>query len=520
MKQNKELNFSGDSFKASLEVVKVLKNQGFVGLFAGGCVRDSIINRRPKDFDVTTNAEVEQIETFFEKTVPVGKAFGIIRVIVNNIEVEVATFRRDGEYVDGRRPVQVFKASIEEDAKRRDFTMNALFYDPIEHYVLDYCDGLADIEARVIRAVGDATQRFDEDHLRILRGLRFASELGFNVEARTLGSIKTHAHLLEKISAERVNIELTKFFNGKFCDQWLPELGETILGNLSPIKKLFGTHLVDGKSLSFEIPKLQIKNFEKTYLENSFGFECENCWTSVLLAILNKESFGRKQLEKLLEEFKVSKEMKGLALRQLRFVFTDEIEQIYNSYNKLTEQSKADLALWFNDAAPISTAEQGLADKNDAAIERKNLTDKFRNLLNSDNNIFVFFLQFGKLCVELNATPENVFVLNLALSNQNKNISGVTNIKHFLFKKSPETEAAWQVMHLLIKWTKIVLSSIPRGDKCHERRWVRAEDLSQIAGKSLGEMLDTALSLQVSGLFVNKNDLLDFVLRMQFKVRT
>ena len=193
-----------------VSVSNTLIQSGFKAYIAGGAVRDLILGREPKDFDFATNATPEQIEALFEKTIPVGKKFGIIVVVVGSLSIEVATFRRDGEYVDGRRPESIEIASPEEDARRRDFTVNALFYDFQTDQVIDYVGGLKDIEQKLLRTVGDPQKRFSEDYLRILRLIRFSAELGFEIEPQSLEVSKALIPEVEKVSAERIRVEIVK----------------------------------------------------------------------------------------------------------------------------------------------------------------------------------------------------------------------------------------------------------------------------------------------------------------------
>jgi tRNA nucleotidyltransferase/poly(A) polymerase len=210
---------SHPQYKEALEICQKLRQQGHQALLAGGCVRDGLLNRVPKDIDVATSATPEQVEQLFPKTLALGKAFGVIQVQPMNEEggakvgIEVATFRTDGEYKDGRRPETVAFSSAEEDAKRRDFTINALFYDPVSGKVLDFVEGQMDLANKMIRAVGDAKKRFSEDQLRILRALRFQAQLQFQIEAQTQLAIEVCAPMIRSVSAERVFKELDGLLN-------------------------------------------------------------------------------------------------------------------------------------------------------------------------------------------------------------------------------------------------------------------------------------------------------------------
>jgi poly(A) polymerase len=192
----------------ALAVVRRLRDAGHVAYFAGGCVRDELMGLAPKDYDVATDAPPQRVRQLFSNTQAVGAAFGVILVRHRRSQIEVATFRADDKYVDGRRPTGVKFTTAEEDAKRRDFTINGLFLDPVENRVIDYVGGERDIEARVIRAIGDPDHRFEEDHLRLLRAVRFAARLEFAIEPATADAIGRHAERLKRISPERVADEL------------------------------------------------------------------------------------------------------------------------------------------------------------------------------------------------------------------------------------------------------------------------------------------------------------------------
>ena len=196
---------------AALAVVQRLRAAGFRAYFAGGCVRDELLGRTPSDYDVATDAVPEQITGLFDRTAEVGAHFGVVLVKVHREVIEVATFRADGSYSDSRRPDSVRFSTPEDDAQRRDFTVNALFLDPgapADRQVIDFVGGLADLKARVLRAVGDPHQRLAEDHLRALRAVRLASKLGFVIEPRTREAITQHAGDLRGVSRERIGDEL------------------------------------------------------------------------------------------------------------------------------------------------------------------------------------------------------------------------------------------------------------------------------------------------------------------------
>ena len=187
-----------------------LRDAGYVAYFAGGCVRDALLGEEAKDYDIATSATPEQVQKVFPNADAIGAHFGVMLVKRDGIHFEVATFRTDGSYHDGRRPESVEFSSPEEDAQRRDFTVNGLFQDPETGEVIDYVNGQADLKAGVLRAIGNPVERFQEDALRLLRAVRFATTLGFEIEAKTWEAVCDNAHLLEKISIERIQAEFSR----------------------------------------------------------------------------------------------------------------------------------------------------------------------------------------------------------------------------------------------------------------------------------------------------------------------
>ena len=192
------------------KVISKLQQSGYLAYFAGGCVRDLLRDQVPTDYDIATNALPEQVTSLFRKTRSVGAHFGVIIVISGEFAFEVATFRNDGSYGDGRRPESVEFTSPEEDVLRRDFTINGIFYDPIEGSTIDYVNGQEDIESGTVRAIGDPESRFREDHLRLLRAVRFAARFDYQIEENTWAAICSHAEEIKNISEERIRDELSK----------------------------------------------------------------------------------------------------------------------------------------------------------------------------------------------------------------------------------------------------------------------------------------------------------------------
>lgn len=193
------------------EIVETLVKHGHTAYYAGGYVRDMLMEHESDDIDIVTSASVEEVAKLFSKTVPVGVAFGIIVVILDGHPFEVAQFRSEGGYEDGRRPTHVEPADPQEDAKRRDFTINGMFYDPLQDEVLDYVGGKEDLAKKVIRAIGDPNERFREDRLRMIRAVRYAARFQFAIEEATKEAIRAHAHLLfPSVALERVWNEFQK----------------------------------------------------------------------------------------------------------------------------------------------------------------------------------------------------------------------------------------------------------------------------------------------------------------------
>ncbi len=198
--------------ETATRIVRRLRDAGHEALFAGGCVRDRLLGREAHDIDIATSARPEQVQAVFRKTFAVGAQFGVVVVVEDGKEFQVATFRADGVYIDGRRPESVTFTTAEGDALRRDFTINGLFFDPVDRRVLDFVGGEADLRAGVVRAIGDPASRFAEDKLRLLRGVRFAAALGFEIEEKTWSALCALAPEILSVSAERIREELVKIF--------------------------------------------------------------------------------------------------------------------------------------------------------------------------------------------------------------------------------------------------------------------------------------------------------------------
>ncbi len=215
MSNNIELNSHKSLLReTAIGIVKCLKEKGFSALFAGGCVRDMQMGIVPEDYDIATDAQPDDIINIFKRTVPIGLHFGVVLVMENDFKFEVATFRSDGTYSDGRHPDTVTFCDAKGDALRRDFTINGMFYDPIEDKHFDYVGGEDDLKAGLIRAIGNPFERFDEDRLRMIRAVRFACRFDFDIEDQTAEAIKKFHDKVLTVSSERIRDELRKILTG------------------------------------------------------------------------------------------------------------------------------------------------------------------------------------------------------------------------------------------------------------------------------------------------------------------
>jgi poly(A) polymerase len=224
----------------ALAIIRCLHQAGFKAYLAGGCVRDRLLGVKPKDYDLVTDARPEVVQRMFERTIAVGARFGVIVVIVDGDNFEVATFRADAPYLDGRRPSAVSFGTIEEDAQRRDFTIGGMYFDLENDQVIDLVGGARDLRAGIIRAIGNVYERFEEDRLRILRAVRFAARLGFAIDPATWTAIKRAAPTIATVSAERIGEELVMIMTEGGAARGLDlmmegGLVETLLPEVTPL---------------------------------------------------------------------------------------------------------------------------------------------------------------------------------------------------------------------------------------------------------------------------------------------
>jgi poly(A) polymerase len=215
--------------RQAVEIVRKLKREGFEAYFVGGCVRDFIRNAIPDDYDIVTSAHPAQVMALFPRTVAVGAKFGVVAVIVESHPYEVATFRSDDAYIDGRRPSGVYFSTAREDAMRRDFTVNGLLMNPETEQIIDHVGGRDDIEKKIIRTIGDPDKRFNEDYLRMLRAVRFAANLNYEIDPATKDAIEKHAAKIKQISAERLQEEINKILTRTGARRGFEIMAETKL---------------------------------------------------------------------------------------------------------------------------------------------------------------------------------------------------------------------------------------------------------------------------------------------------
>ena len=233
--------------RTATNIVRQLQTAGFAAFWVGGCVRDFLLGREPQDYDIATDARPEQIEKLFKRTIAVGRKFGVMVVVEDKRQFQVATFRAEADYKDGRHPEQVTFSNAQADAQRRDFTVNGIFYDPVAGKLHDWVGGEKDLHAKIVRTIGSPDERFAEDHLRLLRAVRFAAQLDFEIEPQTFAALKASAPRIRDISAERVRDELIKLFSpphaarglvllrdSGLLEPVLPELAATISCEQSP----------------------------------------------------------------------------------------------------------------------------------------------------------------------------------------------------------------------------------------------------------------------------------------------
>lgn len=276
--------------QSAKRIIKCLKDHGYEAYYVGGCVRDRLLGITSSDIDIATSAPSRIVQSLFPKTIPVGIKFGIIVVVDEGHNFEVATFRKDLDYIDGRHPEHVEHSTIEEDVKRRDFTINGLYFDPLEDKLIDLIHGKKDLNDKLIKAIGDPKKRFEEDHLRMIRACRYAACLNFSIEPATKEAIRQMAPIChEGVSIERIIQELDKMHTKGFLSQGLFLLDELLL-----LKAIFPT-------LSYQ----DENTLKKRFLQIS---ELSKNTPLVFALCILFDLKNEKEVEHLCKQFKLSNE--------------------------------------------------------------------------------------------------------------------------------------------------------------------------------------------------------------------
>lgn len=323
-------------------ILDKLEENGKEGYAVGGCVRDCVLGRVPKDWDITTSAKPDEVKQIFRKTIDTGIAHGTVTVMVDGVGYEVTTYRVDGKYEDHRHPKQVqYTANLKEDLKRRDFTINAMAYNP-KTGIIDLFGGVSDLKKKIIRCVGDARQRFSEDALRMLRGVRFAGQLGFELEKDTLDAIYELAPTIQNVSKERIRVEITKLLLSEqpekiklvdeegLCEYFFPEFRKMLQTTQENPHHIFsvGEHAIQAvchiQKLYREMEKKEKKNNIFSPFEKAFSDE--KCKTILVYAALlhdvgkpETKVMDAKGVAHFYGHDQIGKEMARDILRRLRF---------------------------------------------------------------------------------------------------------------------------------------------------------------------------------------------------------
>ncbi len=301
---------------AAFEIVFRLRDAGYKAFIVGGAVRDMVMELEPKDYDIATDAPPEEVERLFDRVYPIGAKFGVSLVMVGKNTYEVAMFRKDGAYEDGRRPTLVERSDEIEDVNRRDFTINALIYDPADDRVIDHVGGVEDIRRRIIRTVGDPFLRFNEDRLRMLRAVRFAARFGFSVDPETMEAIRAHVGRIVSVSCERIGEELSKIFTGNHPDLGLTLLDESglldaVLPEVAAMKGVEQAPEHHPEGDVFEHTRLMLKIFGGGSQVMAFAVLLHDVGKPPAFSLTDRARFNRHD--------EIGAEIAGNMLRRLRF---------------------------------------------------------------------------------------------------------------------------------------------------------------------------------------------------------
>lgn len=323
------MRFEGEQWLEVKNVISRLEKAGFTAWLAGGCVRDFLMQKTPKDFDVVTDAKPNEIERLFPKALEVGKKFGIIILPYEGFQIEIATFRKDGEYKDGRHPESVSFATPKEDALRRDFTVNALFYNGKKDEVIDYVNGREDLAKKIIRTVGAPEKRYDEDKLRILRAFRFCSQLSFSLEEKTF--LVAGEFSLAVVSNERIREELIKLLCGENRIQALSMLEQSgILAAIIPeITETLYAKISEAGLNPWQLSKLLLAEDKTSKPELNF----------VYFFVPFLKALGLDRLDHFTERFRLSREDANIL---------DFVARHWEGFLDLSQRKKSFLLTTFN----------------------------------------------------------------------------------------------------------------------------------------------------------------------------
>lgn len=343
-------------YQKAIPVLNKLEQAGFEAYFVGGSVRDILLNQPIHDVDIATSAFPEEIKQLFPKTIDIGIEHGTVLVLAEEEQYEITTFRTESTYQDYRRPDHVeFVRSLEEDLKRRDFTINA-FALKEDGQIIDLFDGLADLENQILRAVGDPQERFHEDALRMMRGIRFVSQIGFTLEQETAAAIQANHSLLRKISVERINVEFIKMLLGKERSAGLKTFVETQCYIYCPGLRDYGEALLrfadlPGEPLETEsqawallIDQLGLQESEiRTFLKE---WKCSNQMIREVQMIVHGLMQRKRQMLEPLVLYRLGKE-NALKTEELMIYFgeTPRLEQVAKRYDQLPITSMRELAI-------------------------------------------------------------------------------------------------------------------------------------------------------------------------------
>ena len=287
-----------DPGKTAVEIVRRLRKNGFEAYFVGGAVRDMLLGVETGDYDIATDASPTDIERLFRRVIPVGRRFGVSLVILGGRAYEIARFRTDGPYQDGRRPSSVTPADIAADVQRRDFTINAMAYDPLDDRIIDLVGGREDISKRLIRAVGDPAERFAEDRLRILRAIRFAARLGYDIERDTFDALIRSASCVGEVSAERIGEELARMLTGPHAGRALSLLDETgildiVLPEVAAMKGVKQPPAYHPEGDVFEHTRRMLEQFDGGSKTLAFGILLHDVGKPETFAVTDRIRFNR-----------------------------------------------------------------------------------------------------------------------------------------------------------------------------------------------------------------------------------